>query len=447
MARGKKKAADLTPEEKLKQALVPVEEQPYKVPENWCWTYGSAFLAPMESQKPKGDTFRYIDIDSIDNKRQEVTSPKEMLVEKAPSRASRKLHSGDTVFSMVRPYLKNIAYIDESISDSIASTGFYICSPKSNVNPRFNYYLMTSSYVVDGLNSFMKGDNSPSIRGEHIEKYPYPIPPLPEQRRIVDRIESIFAKLDEAKEKAQEVIDGFELRKSAILHKAFTGELIGLRSGDTIPLETIVDTIRIGPFGSALHKEDYVANGIPVINPKHISNQHITADEKVSISATKANELNSYRLKAGDIIMGRRGEMGRSAPVSNVEAGWLCGTGSLIIRLKNGYDANFYSMIIGSHSSIQYLEENCVGSTMKNLNEKVIKSLPVPNYSMGQQQRIVSILDNLLAKEAAAKAAAEAVLDQIDTMKKAVLARAFRGELGTNVPEEESAVELLKSVL
>lgn len=130
MARWKKEIKELSPEEMLQQALVPVEEQPYSIPENWCWEYGASIFMPMETQKPIGEIFRYIDIDSIDNKQQVVSEPKAMPVIKAPSRASRKLHNGDTIFSMVRPYLKNIAYIDETISDSIASTGFYILHTK-----------------------------------------------------------------------------------------------------------------------------------------------------------------------------------------------------------------------------------------------------------------------------------------------------------------------------
>ena len=117
MARGKKKET-LTPEERLQAALVPENEQPYKVPENWCWMRGRAFLKPMETKRPEGEVFRYIDIDSIDNKRQQVTEPKNLQVKDAPSRASRKLRTGDTVFSMVRPYLMNIAYIDETIPRS-----------------------------------------------------------------------------------------------------------------------------------------------------------------------------------------------------------------------------------------------------------------------------------------------------------------------------------------
>ena len=291
------------------------------------------------------------------------------------------------------------------------------------------------------------GTTFAQVSSKTLQKMSVPFPPLPEQHRIVSRIESLFTKLDEAKEKAQAVVDGFELRKSAILHKAFTGELLGLSGSKTIPLEAIVGTIRIGPFGSVLHKEDYIAGGIPVINPKHITNQQIAPEGKVTISEEKALELAAYRLKTGDIIMGRRGEMGRSAPITEKENGWLCGTGSLIIRLQEGYIAAFYSQIIASHSSVQYLEENCVGSTMKNLNEKVIKSLPVPSYTKEQQEAIVAILNSFLEKEQQAKSAAEAVLTQIDSMKKAILVRAFRGELGTNDPSEEWAGELLKAML
>jgi type I restriction enzyme S subunit len=225
MARGKKKESALSLEEKLERALVPESEQPYPIPGNWCWTKGAAIFLDMETRKPKGEYFHYIDIDAIDNTLQVVTEPKFLAIKDAPSRASRAVHCGDTVFSLVRPYLRNIAYIDDTLKECIASTGFYVCSPSAVLVPRYLYWLMTSSYVVDGLNQYMKGDNSPSIRKDDIEQFAYPIPPLAEQQRIVDRIERLFAQLDEAKEKAQAVVDSFETRKAAILHKAFTGEL------------------------------------------------------------------------------------------------------------------------------------------------------------------------------------------------------------------------------
>ena len=119
----------------------------------------------------------------------------------------------------------------------------------------------------------------------------------------------------------------------------------------------------------------------------------------------------------------------------------------MIIRLKSGYNAKFYSQIIASQAAVRYLEENSVGSTMKNLNEKIVRLLPIPDFTVDEQLEIVRILDNLLAKEQQAKEATEKVLEQIDLTKKAILARAFRGELGTNDPSEESAVELLKKAL
>lgn len=439
-----KKKTALTIEERLQQALVPAEEQPYEVPENWVWVYGKNIFMPMESRKPDGEDFYYIDIDAIDNKNQVVTEAKKIKTAQAPSRASRKLHTGDTVFSLVRPYLKNIAYIDVQLSDCIASTGFFVCTPNAALNDKYLYRLMVSSYVVDGLNKHMKGDNSPSIRKDDIENYPFPLPPLSEQQRIVERIEELFAKLDEAKERLQEVADSFAVRKAAILHKAFTGELIGKKIEQLVPLESLVDLIKIGPFGSALHESDYIENGIPLVNPKHIVQQHIVPQSKISISEEKAEELSSYRLKANDIVLGRRGEMGRCAPISNREENWICGTGSMIIRLKKEYDAKLYSLILGSQATVTYLENSAVGSTLKNLNEKIVRKIPVPQFSNEEQHEIVRLIDALLARERSAQQAVEQALASIDLMKKSILARAFRGELGTN---KASALKLLQQVL
>lgn len=148
----------------------------------------------MKSVKPTGETFKYVDIDSINNKLNIVGFIKNIPTTEAPSRASRYTERGDIVFSMVRPYLRNIAQIAES--NCIASTGFYICSPYECMHQRFCYYLMLSNYVVDGLNMFMKGDNSPSITKGNIDNWLFPLPPLAEQQRIVDAIDKAFAKLD-----------------------------------------------------------------------------------------------------------------------------------------------------------------------------------------------------------------------------------------------------------
>ena len=174
------------------------EHYPFKVPNNWTWVKGLDIFEPMKSTYLIGKTFKYIDIDSIDNKSNVITAVKVVDTNQAPSRASRYTEEGSILFSMVRPYLRNIAMVLEN--DCIASTGFFVCQGKSCLLPKFCYYLMLSNYVVDGLNDFMKGDNSPSITKGQIEAFLFPLPPYHEQLSIVAKIEELFAVLAEIKE-------------------------------------------------------------------------------------------------------------------------------------------------------------------------------------------------------------------------------------------------------
>lgn len=175
--------------------LAPIskDEIPFDIPENWIWCRLGDILAPMQSTTPKGAFFKYIDIDAIDNSTCRIKAPKMIESKNAPSRASRFTKKGDILFSLVRPYLRNIAKVTEN--DCIASTGFFVCSPII-VNSDFCFFLLTSNYVVDGLNQFMKGDNSPSISSQNLIDFTIPLPPLAEQSRIVAKIEELFAELD-----------------------------------------------------------------------------------------------------------------------------------------------------------------------------------------------------------------------------------------------------------
>ena len=170
------------------------EEIPFDLPASWNWTRGKVVFMPMESTKPTSD-FIYIDVDAVNNKLNIIDNPKRISIDNVPSRATRKLHQNDILFSMVRPYLRNIALVDDTYKSAIASTGFYVITPGIGYFPKFLFYLMLSNYVIDGLNTFMKGDNSPSINNGHIENYLYPLPPIKEQQRIVAQIEKLFEQL------------------------------------------------------------------------------------------------------------------------------------------------------------------------------------------------------------------------------------------------------------
>lgn len=447
LAMPKKKTA-LTIEERLQQALVPAEEQPYEVPENWVWvrlesvaSWGSGGTPSRKHEEYYNGDILWIKTGELNNGW--IYDTEEKITDEGLKKSSAKLFP---------PYSVLIAMYGATIGKvailGVPATTNQACA--CAVCNQSLLYMYLFYYCISQKNVFIekgKGGAQPNISQIILKQHPIPLPPLSEQQRIVERIEELFAKLDEAKERLQEVADSFAVRKAAILHKAFTGELIGKQVTELVPLENLVDLIKIGPFGSSLHESDYIENGIPLVNPKHIVQQRIVPQSKISISDEKAEELSSYKLKENDIVLGRRGEMGRCAPISNREENWICGTGSMIIRLKKEYDAKLYSLILGSQATVTYLENSAVGSTLKNLNEKIVRKIPVPQFSNEEQHEIVRLIDDLLARERAAQQAAEQALASIDLMKKSILARAFRGELGTNKASEASALELLRQVL
>ena len=407
---------------KSSQRMVSVVE-PYELPEGWKW---ESLANTCDMYQPKTISTKEL----IENGKYLVYGANGII-----GRYDKYNHEKSQLLVTCRGATCGAVNISEPYS-WINGNAMVINPKNEKLDLKYLSYIFQSEVNFGKL---ITGSAQPQITRQSLLPVLFPLPPtLDEQQRIVNRIESMFAKLDEAKEKAQNVVDGFEIRKAAILHKAFTGKLTAKwRKENGVPddsweektLGEICSEIKIGPFGSLLHEDDYIENGIPLVNPKHISNQLIKPDTKVSISNEKAEELKSYRLLKNDIVLGRRGEMGRCAPVSENENGWLCGTGSMILRLKPEYQARIYSILISSHKSVLYFEENAVGTTLKNLNEKIVKNLPMPIISLPEQQEIVRILDIVLENETRAKEAAQTVLDQIALLKKSILARAFRGEL------------------
>jgi len=249
------------------------------------------------------------------------------------------------------------------------------------------------------------------------------IPPVPEQERIVAKIEELFSELDNGVETLKKTKQQLAVYRQAVLKEAFDFET------DTVEISSIVEDIRIGPFGTALHKEDYIDGGIPVINPQHIKQNAIIPSSKTTISEAKASELASYRLKANDIIMGRRGEMGRTAAITEKESGWICGTGSIRFRLKSEFDAEFYAQILSSPSVVHYLEENATGTTMKNLNEEIVKHIPVPKITRQQQIDINSTLEATLSVCDSIEKTVDIALQQAEAMRQSILKKAFERKL------------------
>ena len=189
--------AELAKEKKIKKSkpLPPItdEEKPFDIPDSWEWVRLGDILKPEIHQKPQ-QNFLYIDIASVDNTINKITNPTKVNVsnDKIASRARELLDSDDILFSVVRPYLKNIAMVPNTSDYKIGSTGFYVLKPFSLIDRKYIFYLVLSNYVIQNMTKKMKGDNSPSIRKGDLQNLVVPLPPRVEQKHIVDKIISLY---------------------------------------------------------------------------------------------------------------------------------------------------------------------------------------------------------------------------------------------------------------
>ncbi|MBB5735861.1 type I restriction enzyme S subunit [Xanthomonas arboricola] len=201
-----------------------------------------------------------------------------------------------------------------------------------------------------------------------------------------------------AEEKTSLVADG-KLKKQKPLAEIDESEMsfelpLGWRWKRFVELALDVST---GPFGSLIHQSDYVDGGVPLVNPSHMIDGRIVADSSVSLSLEMAKSLDSYRLSAGDIVMARRGEVGRAALVTETEEGWLCGTGSFVLRFTSEISRAYVWILLRCHSVRTYLAGAAVGTTMVNLNHGILLKMPIAVPPIAEQHRIVAKVDQLMA--------------------------------------------------
>ena len=317
-------------------------------------------------------------------------------------------------------------------------------------------YCFSAPYFREYMLSNVSGVGGSLMRAQpkHVKTYPIPVPPRSEQQRIVDRIESLFAKLDEAKQKAQDALDSFETRKAAILHKAFTGELtaqwrkehgVGMESWETHKLVECFEIVSGIQKTPARSPKD---NPVPYLAVANVYRDKIDLSDIRYFEVTP-EELEKLKLQDKDILIvegnGSGNEIGRCAMWHNELP--LCIHQNHIIRMRNKTAdvlPEYVLYYLNSQAGKSVMQERAKTTAgLFNLSAGKVKTIPLPFASLDEEIEIVRILDDLLVKEQQAKEAAEGVLEQINLIKKAILARAFRGELGTNDPSEESTVELL----
>jgi type I restriction enzyme S subunit len=213
-----------------------------------------------------------------------------------------------------------------------------------------------------------------------------------------------------------------------------------------IKLSVLSERIQIGPFGSLLHRSDYVSNQVPIVNPVHIRNQKIEPEWSLTVTEEKVKELFNYIMYPGDIVMGRRGEMGRCAVISHQESGFLCGSGSLFIRLLPRINPLFYCYLLGSQRLKNYLSDQSVGTTIQNLNQEIIHNLPVPLCSPIESQKITEEVDRKMTLITEIENTIKENLLASKILKQSILKKAFSGKLVPQNFGDENAAVLLERI-
>lgn len=410
----------------LEEALVPVEEQPYEVPENWCWVKLS-YIADIRTGRKDAN------YGNEDGEYYFFTCASE------PIRCDDYSYDCKAILLAGNGDIGNIS-IYEGKFEAYQRT--YIVETKENSITEYLYYYFKYRWV-DYNNDKMFGTAIPYIRLGNLNEFEIPVPPLSEQQRIVEQIESLFAKLDEAKEKAQEVIDGYEARNAAVYNDAFSGRLTAQWRKDNYK-ENKWETKRFDEVAdiksNLVEPSNYLE--FPHIAPDNIEKRtgilldyHTIAEDGV--------KSGKHRFYAGQILYSKiRPYLSK---VVMVDFDGLCSADMYPIESKENTKYLLYYML-----SDMFLEQaSSAGSrsVLPKINQKELSAIKVRITSDEEQKEVVRILDYLLPMMQQVRDKAVQVVDNIDAIKKSILAKAFRGKLGTNIPEDESAMELLKIIL
>jgi len=493
-----KKKTELATEELMQHRLVPEDEQPYEVPDNWVWTrFG--FLAIDMADGPFGSNLkrehytekkevRIIQLSNIGENGWKGEHRKYTTYEHAKTISRSIVNTGDIVIAKMMPAGRAIKVPDEEKAYILSSDAVKFI-PKNFVNTDYLLYAINSSDFRNQISSETQGITRARTSIGKMKTYAFPLPPLTEQQRIVDRIESLFKKLDQAKELIQNALDSYENRKAAILHKAFTGELtkkwreendfdspesvlrqliqqhsavcpiskeLSLYLKDLL-LENIIDNNNWLHIKTMLICDNITCGGtpsgyitaegdIPFLKVYNIVNNAIDFQYKPQYidKRTHTSKLKSSILKPRDVVMNIVGPpLRKIAFIPEYFHEWNMNQAIVRFRTIDYIEPKFlYYCLLNPKTLDSVLQDTkgVVGQTNISITQSRNLIIPVP--SKQEQSEIIRILDVVFENEQKEKKLYD-LIDSIGLMKKSILAQAFRGELGTNNSTDKNALELL----
>ena len=411
---------------------MPVEEQPYKVPENWCWIHLLDSFDNVTDSKKKLATKEYLEegeypiIDQGQDFIGGYTDDADMI------------YDGELPIVIFGDHTRCIKYIDFQFAQG--ADGVKVLKPKQFWNDKAFYYAMQSIEIP----------NMGYRRHYPLFKdFCITLPPLAEQQRIVEQIESLFAKLDEAKEKALSVVESFELREKAIYKKAFEGDLtnswraengINISEWEEIPFEKLGKLERGRSKHRPRNDKRLFGGKYPFIQTGDVAGagMYVTSHKQ---TLSEFGFEQSRMFPKGTLCITIAANIGDAAILS-----YDCCFPDSVVGFTPGEKCLNKYMYFYLQEIKAELEYIAPATAQKNLNLKLLGKVEIKVPSLKEQEKIVEILEKQINDQENIVEKAENVIETIDVMKKSILAKAFRGELGTNIETEESAIELLKSI-
>lgn len=294
---------------------------------------------------------------------------------------------GQTLFGKRRAYQRKVAVAD---FEGVCSGDIYIFEPKNDcLLPELLPFICQTERFYEHAVGTSAGSLSPRTNWTQLAQYEFALPPLAEQCRMAE----VLWAIDEIINSLQNALSFAYTLRAAIRKDEFAPTHLMSR-----PLREFCSNgggIQIGPFGAQLHQSDYVEIGVPVVMPANMIDERIDVSDIAQVSEEKAKELSHHRIKPGDILLPRRGELDRRAYVEEQNEGWLCGTGSIRIRVDKSVSPKAIFHALASAHSVRWIIGNAVGTTMLNLNSTIVGNIPISLPSKDRQEIIVEQLEAL----------------------------------------------------
>ena len=350
----------------------------------------------------RGGTEPWISIADLSNCGKYIEQTKENITSDAVQESNIKIVPKNTVVTSFKLSIGKVAITKRDMYTNEAIMAFHDRG-RYEILTDYLYYFCKGNNWTSGTNKAVMGL---TLNKKTLSEQTMLLPDMPEQEKIVKKLDALQESISN-RQHVLMLLD--ELVRSRFVE--MFGDPVTNPFGFQKMLLKDVAEIKIGPFGSLLHQDDYVEGQHALVNPSHIRDDTIVPDNKLTVSEERYRELEAYHLRKYDIVLGRRGEMGRAAVVE--ENGLLCGTGSLFIRVKRKVNPYFLQKIITYPTFKKYIESKSIGTTMQNLNAKMVSNFEIPIYPLPLQTQFSTFVHQVDAT----KSSVQSQLDSLTTLR------------------------------